>query len=89
MSSIAEFYSRNLANEVVKGLTQKAKSGGTISRAPLGYLNKQGRDDQGREDRWVDVDPERGPLMALAFTEYEYNICVTVYDEAANSADYT
>lgn len=70
MSSIAEFYSRNLANEVVKGLTQKAKSGGTISRAPLGYLNKQGRDEQGREDRWVEVDPERGPLMALAFTEY-------------------
>ena len=70
MSSIAEFYSRNLANEVIKGLSQKARNGGTISRAPLGYLNKQGRDDQGREDRWVDVDPERGPLMALAFTEY-------------------
>ena len=70
MSSIAEFYSRNLTNEVIKGLSQKARNGGTISRAPLGYLNKQGRDDQGREDRWVDVDPERGPLMALAFREY-------------------
>ena len=30
MSSIAEFYSRNLANEVVKGMSQKARSGGTI-----------------------------------------------------------
>lgn len=29
MSSIAEFYSRNLANEAIKGMTQKAKSGGT------------------------------------------------------------
>ena len=70
MSSIAEFYSRNLANEVVKGMSQKARSGGTICRAPLGYLNKQGRDPQGREARWVELDPERAPLMRLAFTEY-------------------
>ena len=70
MSSIAEFYSRNLASEVVKGLSQKARAGGTIGRAPLGYLNKQGRDNQGREARWVDIDPTRGPLITQAFTEY-------------------
>ena len=70
MSSIAEFYSRNLASEVVKGLSQKARAGGTIGRAPLGYLNKQGRDEQGREARWVDIDPVRGPLITQAFTEY-------------------
>ena len=28
MSSIAEFYSRNLAMEIMKGTTQKAKKGG-------------------------------------------------------------
>ena len=39
MSSIAEFYSRNLANEVMKGSLQKAKGGGTPTRAPTGYLN--------------------------------------------------
>ena len=70
MSSIAEFYSRNLAAEVVKGLGQKARAGGTIGRAPLGYLNRQGRDSQGRQARWVDIDPVRGPLIAQAFTEY-------------------
>ena len=70
MSSIAEFYSRNLASEVVKGLSQKARAGGTIGRAPLGYLNKQGRDEHGREARWVDIDPTRGPLITQAFTEY-------------------
>ena len=32
MSSIAEFYSRNLAHEVVKGMEQKAKTGGTPAR---------------------------------------------------------
>ena len=36
MSSIAEFYSRNLATETVKGLTQKAAQGGTPNRAPIG-----------------------------------------------------
>ena len=40
MSSIAEFYSRNLANEVIKGMGEKARNGGAIGRAPLGYLNK-------------------------------------------------
>ena len=39
MSTIAEFYSRNLATEVAKGMTQKAIGGGTNGRAPIGYLN--------------------------------------------------
>ena len=70
MSSIAEFYSRNLAAEVIKGMGEKARNGGTLGKAPLGYLNRQGRDSQGREARWVDVDPVRGPLITQAFTEY-------------------
>jgi len=37
MSSIAEFYSKNLATEIIKGSTQKAKKGGTPYKAPLGY----------------------------------------------------
>ena len=41
MSSIAEFYSRNLATEIMKGTTQKAKKGGTPFKAPLGYLNSR------------------------------------------------
>jgi len=61
MSSIAEFYSRNLANEVLKGLNQKARSGGTISRAPMGYRNVRRLDGEGREVRTVEIDEERGP----------------------------
>lgn len=37
MSSIAEFYSRNLASEVKKGMRQKVRSGGTPGKTPLGY----------------------------------------------------
>ena len=70
MSSIAEFYSRNLATEVTKGLTQKVAQGGTPGRAPIGYLNVRRTDDQGREIRTVEVDPERAPLIAWAFEQY-------------------
>ena len=69
MSSIAEFYSRNLANEVMKGTVQKAKNGGTPGRAPIGYL-KVRRLVEGREVRTVEIDPVRGPLMKWAFEAY-------------------
>ena len=66
MSSIAEFYSRNLATEVTKGVAQ----GGTPMRAPIGYLNVRRTDEQGREIRTVEVDPERAPLITWAFERY-------------------
>jgi site-specific DNA recombinase len=69
MSSIAEFYSRNLATEIIKGTTQKAKKGGTPFRAPLGYLNTREFID-GREIRTITIDPERAPLVKLAFELY-------------------
>ena len=70
MSSIAEFYSRNLATEVLKGMTEKAKKGGTVSKAPLGYINVRKVDEQGREYRTVELDEERAPLIKQAFTLY-------------------
>ena len=70
MSSIAEFYSRNLANEVIKGMGEKARNGGTLGKAPLGYLNVRARDENGREVRTIALDEERAPLVRLAFTEY-------------------
>ena len=70
MSSIAEFYSRNLANEVIKGMGEKARNGGTLGKAPLGYINVRARDENGREVRTVELDQQRAPLLRLAFTEY-------------------
>ena len=69
MASIAEFYSRNLATEILKGTTQKAQNGGTPTRAPLGYLNVREIVD-GREIRTVASDSERGPLVRQAFELY-------------------
>jgi hypothetical protein len=55
MAGIAEFYSKNLAAEAFKAMSQKAKVGGTPGRAPMGYLNDRRRVD-GREVRIVVVD---------------------------------
>jgi site-specific DNA recombinase len=69
MADIAQFYSANLANEVMKGLLQKARTGGTIGKAYLGYLNVRESLD-GAERRTVEIDPDRGPLLAWAFEAY-------------------
>jgi site-specific DNA recombinase len=65
----AEFYSANLAAEARKGLVQKAKMGGTPTRAPIGYLNVR-KLIEGREVRTVEVDPERAPHVHWAFAAY-------------------
>ena len=70
LASFAEYYSRNLANEVLKGMTEKAKRGGTPGRAPLGYLNTREQLPQGGEVRTVVIDPERGPIVTWAFETY-------------------
>ena len=70
MSTIAEFYSRNLATEVAKGMNQKAIGGGTNGKAPIGYLNVRKLDELGRELRTVELDPERAPMIEWAFKAY-------------------
>jgi DNA invertase Pin-like site-specific DNA recombinase len=70
LATFAEFYSRNLANEVLKGSTEKAKRGGTPNRAPLGYLNIREPLPQGGEVRTIVVDPDRAPIIKWAFETY-------------------
>jgi site-specific DNA recombinase len=70
MSSIAEFYSRNLATEVIKGMSQKVKTGGTPGKPPLGYRNARAINSDGREVRTIELDPERAPLIGWAFETY-------------------
>jgi DNA invertase Pin-like site-specific DNA recombinase len=48
---------------------QKAKSGGTITKAPLGYLNER-IDVDGRKVAVAALDPERAPLLLKAFELY-------------------
>ena len=69
MSDIAEFYSKNLANEVLKGMTEKARRGGTVNMAPVGYVNVA-QTIGNNIVKTVEVDPERFNLMRYAFEEY-------------------
>lgn len=82
MASLAEFYSLNLSNEAKKGMGEKAKRGGTIGYAPVGYRNVSTRlaDDSGveRDVKTVEVDPERAPHVIWAFQRYaEGDISIT------------
>src|SRR5690606_5961694 len=70
MAAIAEFYSANLATEVTKGLRTKATTGGTIGKAPIGYRNIRVLTESGHELRTVELDPDRAPLIKLAFESY-------------------
>lgn len=69
MAAIAEFYSRNLAAEALKGATEKAKQGGTPYQAPIGYANVTERINR-REVHTVALDPVRAPLVRWAFERY-------------------
>lgn len=70
MSSIAEFYSRNLATETRKGLAQKVKNGGTPGMVPFGYLNVRTRTQEGYEVRTVAVDPDRADHVRWMYRAY-------------------
>ena len=86
MSSIAEFYSQNLATEVKKGMDGKGMNGGTICKAPLGYVNVRKTDELGREYRTVELDEGRAPLIKRAFEEYatgQWTVCALAEQLAA------
>jgi site-specific DNA recombinase len=67
---MAEFYSANLATEVRKGMTQKAKQGLWPAKAPIGYLNVRKQGSGKRGTARVVLDPERALLVREAFRMY-------------------
>jgi site-specific DNA recombinase len=69
LATFAEYYSNNLATEIKKGLNQKHQNGGTPFKPPVGYRSR--RELIGNQDiRTVEIDPERAPLVQLAFDLY-------------------
>src|SRR5205085_4929553 len=65
---VATHYSRNLREEVKKGLYGRLKQGFYPLRAPIGYL------DQGSA-RAKTFDPLRAPLVKAAFERYAGGEC--------------
>ncbi len=63
------FRSRQDGEDIQRKMTYKASKGGTVHRAPLGYLNVKKRVD-GRMVSSIIIDDERAPLIRLAFELY-------------------
>jgi site-specific DNA recombinase len=69
LATFNEYQSRESGADIAYKMSQKAKSGGTIGRAKLGYLNVVEQVDY-RQIRTIALDPERAPLVRLAFELY-------------------
>ena len=63
------FQSRANGEDIKYKMGQKARAGGTIFRAPIGYLNATEGFD-GRMVRSIAIDPVRSPYVKMAFELY-------------------
>ena len=66
MHAVDQYQSEASGADIRYKMGQKARNGGTITRAKLGYVNV-GEQFDGHEVRTVAVDPERGPLVSKLF----------------------
>ena len=69
LAAFNEFRSAEERADIAYKMGEKAKKGGTLGKAPIGYINTIDRID-GREIRSVELDEERAPLVRLAFEMY-------------------
>jgi site-specific DNA recombinase len=69
LAAFNEYRSAEDGADIRYKMGEKAKRGGTLGRAPLGYTNVRER-FEGREVRTVTVDQERAPFVQMAFELY-------------------
>jgi len=69
LDGVNEYQSRAAGADISHKMGQKVKRGGSVGKAPLGYLNVR-ENFEGREVRTVAPDPERAPLVRMAFELY-------------------
>ena len=69
LDGVNEYQSRASGADIAYKMGQKAINGGCLGRAPIGYLNVRETFD-GREVRTVAIDPDRAPLVRMAFELY-------------------
>jgi site-specific DNA recombinase len=67
--AVDQYQSQASGADISYKMLQKARNGGTLGRSPLGYLNKRDQ-SEGRDIGIVVIDPERGPLIRVAFELY-------------------
>ncbi|MFZ5818114.1 MAG: recombinase family protein [Bacillota bacterium] len=69
MEALAEFYSENLATEVLKGQRERAATGRGMCVPPIGYRRCADRGEPERFGRYI-PDPETAPLVRWIFAAY-------------------
>jgi site-specific DNA recombinase len=69
LAAFNEYRSAKDGADIAYKMGQKAKNGGTLGRAPIGYLNATENID-GRRINTIAVDLERAPFVKLAFELY-------------------
>lgn len=69
LAAVNEYRSARDGADVAYKMKQKVEQGGTIGRAPIGYLNTIERRD-GSIRRGIALDPGRAPLVCEAFTAF-------------------
>ena len=66
LAAVNEYRSARDGADIAYKMGEKAKRGGTLGRAPIGYTNTLERRD-GHDSRSIHIDPVRGPLIQQAF----------------------
>ena len=64
MAAVAQYYSDNLREEVLKGMDEKVRQGWPTGHAPFGYINVKDRDEP------VQPHPEKAPALIRIFELY-------------------
>ena len=70
LSAMNQFRSQQDGAIIAYNMAEKARRGGTLGRAPIGYLNVGEIVADGYEVRTVVIDPERAPFIRQAFELY-------------------
>lgn len=70
LATFNEYQSRQSGADIANKMGQKARTGGTLGRTKIGYLNHIDHSD-GRVIRTIVLDDERAPFVQLAFELYD------------------
>jgi site-specific DNA recombinase len=64
--AVDQYQSEASGADISFKMSAKARTGGTVGRAPIGYLNRRDL-SEGRNIGMVEIDPDRAPLVRQAF----------------------
>ncbi|MGF7184097.1 DNA invertase Pin-like site-specific DNA recombinase [Desulfitispora alkaliphila] len=80
MEVIAEFHSSNLAQEVIKGMSQKASTGVYVGRTPYGYIHNE-------TTKKLEINVEEAKVVKMIFEMYSKGDSFATIKKTLNLTD--